>query len=122
MKIIKNLIVIISMILGLSMYVLPITVSATDPCDGAASETEYCKQQNDHDLQYYIKAIINTLLYVLGAIAVLMIIVAGIYYVISGGYPALVDRAKSTILYAVIGLIVALLAYAIVNFVIFRLK
>ncbi len=61
--------------------------------------------------------ITNTLLFVLGAISVIMIIVGGLRYVISGGNSTAVTAAKNTILYAIVGVIVALLAYAIINFV-----
>jgi hypothetical protein len=46
-----------------------------------------------------------------------MIIVGGLRYVLSAGDPKNTQAAKDTILYAVIGVVVALLAYAIVNFV-----
>ncbi len=65
-----------------------------------------------------LKNIVNVLLYILGAIAVIMIVVGGIRYVTSGGDSGAVSGAKNTILYSVVGLIVAILAYAIVNFVI----
>ena len=58
------------------------------------------------------------ILYAVGIISVLMLIWGGIRYVISGGDSKKVTDAKNTILYAIIGLIVALLAYAIVTFVI----
>jgi type IV secretory pathway VirB2 component (pilin) len=61
--------------------------------------------------------IIGTLLQVAGAVAVVIIIIGGITYVTSNGDAARVKQAKDTILYAVIGLIVAILAYAIVNYV-----
>ncbi|MDB5165230.1 MAG: hypothetical protein JWM00_120 [Candidatus Saccharibacteria bacterium] len=64
------------------------------------------------------KTITNTLLFVLGAISVIMIIVGGLRYVVSGGDSSAVNAAKNTILYAVVGVIVAILAYAIINFVI----
>ena len=63
------------------------------------------------------KTITNVLLFVLGAISVIMIIIGGLRYVISGGNSTAVTAAKNTILYAIVGVIVALLAYAIVNFV-----
>lgn len=61
--------------------------------------------------------ITNTLLFIIGAVSVLMIIYGGIRYTISGGDAAAVTAAKNTILYAVVGLVVAIMAYAIVNFV-----
>ena len=46
-----------------------------------------------------------------------MLIFGGIRYIVSGGDQTNVTAAKNTILYAIIGIIVALLAYAAVKFV-----
>lgn len=64
------------------------------------------------------KKITNTILYIVGIIAVIMLIIGGIKYVISGGDAKKVTDAKNTVLYAIIGLIICFLAFAIVNFVI----
>ena len=69
-------------------------------------------------LERAIRDVINVLLYVIGAVAVIMIVIGGIRYTISNGDSGQITSAKNTILYAVIGLVVALLAYAIVNFVV----
>lgn len=60
----------------------------------------------------------NVMLFVVGAVSVVMIIYGGLRYVISGGNTANVTVAKNTILYAVVGLIISIMAYAIINFVI----
>ncbi len=65
-----------------------------------------------------LKNIANIILFLIGAVAVIMIIIGGFRYVVSGGDSSGVEGAKNTILYAVIGLIVAALSFAIVNFVI----
>lgn len=65
--------------------------------------------------------IINGILYVVGLLAVVMIVVAGVQMTTSAGDPGVVKKAKVTITYAIVGLVVAILAYAIVNFVISRL-
>ena len=64
---------------------------------------------------------INTALFVIGALAVIMLIYGGIRYTISAGDSKQVEAAKNTILYAIIGIIIALLAGAIVNFVLTNL-
>lgn len=64
------------------------------------------------------KQVTNTILYIVGIIAVIMLIIGGIRYVISGGDSKKVTDAKNTVLYAIIGLVIAFLAFAIVNFVI----
>ena len=58
---------------------------------------------------------------IIGAVSVVMLIIGGIRYTTSQGDSSAVTSAKNTILYAVIGLVVAILAYAIVNFVVDRL-
>jgi len=62
--------------------------------------------------------ITNTLLRAIGLIAVVMLVFGGFKYIISGGDSAKVASAKNTIIYAIIGLIIVILAYAIVNFVV----
>ncbi len=70
------------------------------------------------DLGAQFKIIANTALFIIGAVSVLMLIYGGIRYTVSGGDEKAVTAAKNTILYAVVGIIVAVMAYAIVNFVI----
>ena len=64
------------------------------------------------------KQITNTILYGVGVVAVIVLIIGGIKYLISGGDSKKVTDAKNTILYAIIGLVIAVLSFAIVNFVI----
>lgn len=64
-----------------------------------------------------ISTILNFILAIVGVIAVFMIIFGGIQYSTSAGDSGKVKKAKDTILYGIIGLVIALLAAAIVNFV-----
>ncbi len=68
--------------------------------------------------QSMVGIVINIILMIIGVIAVIMIIVGGIRYTLSGGDASGTKSAKDTIMYAVIGLVVALLGFAIVNFVV----
>ena len=108
---------------GLAAFIPLTSVSAdivSNACVGAP-DSELCKEmKNKGQFEANVKIIVNTLLYVLGAVSVLVIIVAGIMYTTSGGDPALITKAKNILLYAVVGLVVAISAYAIVNFVISR--
>lgn len=62
----------------------------------------------------------NTLIFLVGAIAVIMLIIGGLRYVTSNGEASSIKGAKDTITYAIIGIIVAMLSYALVSFVIGR--
>jgi hypothetical protein len=64
----------------------------------------------------------NTLIFLVGALSVIVLIVGGLRYVLSGGNPAQVTSAKNTILYAIVGIVIAVAAYAIVQFVFKQLK
>ncbi len=61
--------------------------------------------------------ILNTITFVAGAVAVLMIVIGGLRYTLSNGDQSGINNAKNTIIYAVVGLVLALMANAIVNFV-----
>ena len=87
--------------------------SGVDCAKGKGTKAELVKGNDS-----IFKTVTNVLLFIIGAISVIMIIVGGIRYTVSNGDSSQITNAKNTILYAVVGLIVALLAYAIVNFVV----
>lgn len=74
--------------------------------------------ENGGDLPETIINIISVIIGVLGIVAVIVVIIGGILYMTSTGESGKVKKAKDTILYGVIGLIVCILAFAIVNFII----
>lgn len=67
-----------------------------------------------------IKAGINIFSAIIGIIAVVMIMIGGLKYMTSQGDAAAVNSAKNTILYAAVGIVVALLAQVIARFVVAR--
>lgn len=67
-----------------------------------------------------IGKVVNILSLVVGIAAVIMIIIGGLKYILSSGDSSNVNSAKNTILYAIVGLVVVLLAQVIVRFVINR--
>lgn len=120
MKLYKKIILTIGIILGLGLLFTPSQVLAFDVWDDACTgspDTALCEGRSDDKLPEMIRTIVNVLLYVLGAVSIVVIIMAGVFYTLSAGDQNQVTKAKNTLLYAVIGLVVALLAYAIVNFI-----
>lgn len=63
-----------------------------------------------------VQTAINIFSAIIGIAAVIMILVAGIKFVVSGGEASNVNAARSTILYAIVGLVVAVLAQVIARF------
>ena len=72
---------------------------------------------NSNNLMTTLNQIINVIIGIIGFIAVIVIILGGVQYTTSAGDSGKVKKAKDTIMYGIIGLVVALLAYYIVNFV-----
>ena len=64
-----------------------------------------------------ISNIINAVIGILGLVCVIIMIIGGVNYMTSSGDAGRVKKAKDTILYGLIGLIICVLAFAIVNFV-----
>ena len=95
--------------------------AAGDVCSSSASsevkEAAGCSGGSD-DLPNVIVSILNVIIGVAGFISVIWIIIGGVNYMTSSGDPNKTKKARDTILYACIGLIICVLSFAIVNFVI----
>jgi hypothetical protein len=63
-----------------------------------------------------LKSVLNILSYAIGAISVIVIIIAGLRLVLSGGDPQTLTSARNAIIYAAIGIVVFALAQSIVVF------
>jgi hypothetical protein len=120
MKKLRNIIMILGIALGVGVLAPAVSANAAsviaDQCAGV-TDSAVCKDQNNkpNDL---IAKIVNTLLFIVGGLSVITIIVGGIFYTTSNGDSGRVTMAKNTITYAIVGLVVSFLAFAIVNFVI----
>lgn len=77
-----------------------------------------CQETGDDSFSFVVRRIINIFSIVVGAVSVIMIIIGGFRYIISGGDSSGVSGAKNTILYAVVGLVIVLFAQIIIRFVI----
>lgn len=119
----KQILAAFALIAGMSSAMMPAgTASAINvfgDCNGGASQV--CKAAKEDTAANMARIIIDTLLYLIGIIAVIMIIVGGVKYTASNGDASRIKSAKDTITYAIVGLVLALLSFIIVNFVISRL-
>ncbi len=108
--------------IGLLVFPLtfPSPALAADPykdCSGSAI-CDASNQKGEGQVKKLVQNVINLLLTISSVIAVIMIIVGGIRYSTSNGDSNTASSAKNTILYSVIGLVIAIFSYAIVDFVI----
>lgn len=105
--------------LGLvSFSVVPAqAIDVWDACSGK-SDSKVCQASDKDEASDLVTNIISALLWALGAVAVIVIVIGGFKYVTSNGDANKIQSAKNVILYAVVGLVVAMLAQAIVIFVV----
>jgi hypothetical protein len=81
-----------------------------------------CQESGNESFSFLAQRIINIFSIVVGAVSVIMIIIGGFRYIISGGDSTGVSGAKNTILYAIVGLIIVLFAQVIIRFVLTNVK
>lgn len=117
-----------SMVLAVSALVGVATLVPATPAAAATPEQSACEgsggtwnggncTQGTRTVTGTIRSVGNILVFLTGAISVLMIIIGGVRYALSGGDQGTITSAKNTILYAIVGVIISIAAYAIVNFV-----
>lgn len=75
----------------------------------------------DKSFEKFLKNVVEFLLIIIGVLAVIFIIIGAFKYITSAGDTAKLKQARDTILYSVAGLVVAMLAFAIVEFVVKKL-
>lgn len=129
MKHLTPLFIGLALLLGIGFSAVPSLVMAADEqalCEGSGGTWTIdkslpnggkCTSTDGRTLMGTIQQLTDVLIFLIGAIAVVMIIVGGIRYVVSAGDQAALTSAKNTILYAIIGLLVAIMAFAVVRFI-----
>lgn len=111
-----------SVIVSLFMLPAPLlsaqTLSAnkTTACDALKEIGSSCSE-GESDISKILKTVNNLLSFIIGVISVIMIIVAGLRYITSGGDAKSTGAAKNTIIYAVLGLVVVVFAQTIVKYI-----
>jgi predicted membrane channel-forming protein YqfA (hemolysin III family) len=70
-----------------------------------------------NSLSGYITNIANALIFLVGAVAVIMVIIGALKFVVSMGDAKRIENARNTIMYAIVGVVIAMCSFAIVNFV-----
>lgn len=122
--------ILLSLVVAFGLIAIPLPATAQqqilDDIDAQcaqAPESAVCKDRNPGSNPVsgsdgIILQVTRFVAYITGTIAVIIMIIAGIRFITSHGDPQSVTSARNTILYAVIGLIVIVLAQALVAFII----
>lgn len=100
---------------ALASFLMSVT-SASDAIRTGAGQA--CATScNTSSINLVFRNLANTLTFIVGSVSVIMIIIGGLRYVLSSGDSKATVEAKNTILYAIIGVVVAIVAYAVISFV-----
>jgi hypothetical protein len=120
---------ILTVLVALASVSPVVAVDVLQPgCEGVTNSTLCGEAQKNQTIQdnglFGVNGILNKaanfLLVIVGIAAVIMIMIGGIQYVLSSGDPQRINGAKDMIIYALVGLVVALIAKGIIAFVINR--
>lgn len=120
----KGLMVVPVVALAVAGFAAPVHAADCANDDYTLKNAAKCAKTSDQSESLFggengvFNTISKVLIFLVGAISVIMLIFGGVRYTVSGGDQKAVEAAKNTILYAIIGIIVAILAYAVVEFVI----
>ena len=102
-------------------FMTPASAFASTPfnaCKNVVSGNTAVCSGDAKDAKDVAKNVISVLLWIVGIASIIVIIYSGIAFITSAGNPSQITRAKTMLLYAVIGLVVSILSYAIVNFIV----
>lgn len=126
-KIVAGSLLIMAVVLGLSFVSLH-AAGAQNPQESAClgSGGNWVNNQcvdpdDDRTLPDFLRSVSNILIFIVGSIAILMVIIGGLRYVLAQGDSNAINSAKNTILFAIIGLVLSVAAYGIVNFVVVQI-
>ena len=106
-----------SLVKPVSAFTCPDKTIREDESVSALSECNVEKTEGDKSLMSNVSMLINVFASVMGFLAVGMIIYGGFMLLTAQGDPAKIKRGKDVVTYSIIGVILVMLAYAIVNFV-----
>lgn len=106
----------------LSLAVVSGSASAQVSSGINAATTNEMKNKQIDGNNGVIRTVSNILIWVVGIVSVIMIMWSGFKYITAAGDTSKVASAKNSLIYAIVGLIVAIMAYAIVNFIMDRLN
>ena len=109
--------VLASLVKPVSAFTCPDKTIREGESVSALSECNVEKTEGEKSLMSNVSMLINVFASVMGFLAIGMIIYGGFMLLTAQGDPARIKRGKDVVLYSVIGLILVMLAYAIVNFV-----
>jgi hypothetical protein len=125
MKRLRNILISLALVFSFSAAALPVVAyadAASDACQAIGGSADCAAPSGSVSVNKVIRTVVDLLSIAVGIAAVVMIIVGGLKYITSAGDSNQISSAKSTLTYAIVGLVVAALAQFIVQFVLNKVK
>ena len=94
--------------------------AACEGIGGATAGSEGCGSGAGIKVGNLIKTVVSILSWVVGVISVIVLIIGGLKFITANGDSSAINSARSTIIYALVGVVIAALAQVLVVFVIGR--
>ena len=115
------------LIISLAILAMPLPVLAATSAEkelgrGCEYDQNLCSEKSIFAPGDLVHKGTNAIIFLVGGLAAVFVIISGLKYALSGGDPKSIAAAKDTLTYAVVGVIVALIAASLVNFVIFKVS
>ena len=107
----------LSLVVAIVAAITPIMVPSASAQFTKGVEAARTPEMSTKPIGTTIGEVVNIFLYFVGAVAVIVVIWGGFQYITSSGDSQKATTAKNTIMYAVIGIVVVVMSYAIVNWV-----
>jgi len=97
---------------------VPIFATAPQGACGAGQEEIPNDPASGGAIVFYLKLVLKLLAGLIGAIIILVLVIAGLQYILSAGDPARVKSAKGRIVNAMTALVLYMMMFAILNFLV----
>lgn len=105
---------------GLALAASPTDAAKAEVCSGVSSGqpgADCSGASGEKTISGVLDAVLQIISWIAGIAAIIMIVLAGMKYITSGGDSSAIASAKTTLTYALVGVVIVALAQVIVHFV-----
>lgn len=119
-KILISLAIIFTSFVSMTSLNLKAATAVDQACKGLTelNSSNNCSSGSSSSVDNLVKNVTNLISYIVGAVAVIVIIFAGFRFITAGGDQNTVSSARNMLLYAIVGLVIAATAQLIVHYAI----
>jgi hypothetical protein len=105
---------------GVAMAATPTDAAKSQVCAGVNAQvtgSDCGGTSGQQSITKVLTAVLQIISWIAGIAAIIMVVLSGLKYITSGGDSSSIASAKSTLVYALVGVVIVVLAQAVVFFV-----